>query len=117
MKILITDDNESKKLAVLNGVNHVKASPRNLIYASQWEEDIQDDPLLLFRGKCSWFPWNNDVHKKLIMQPLNCKISLMSVMIENADNFCGFCDMHENAFKGNECLFASDKLVSIIEEI
>ena len=47
------------------------------------------------------------------MHPSNCK----PVIIDNGDTFCGFCDMNQTVFKGDDCLCARDNPISITEDM
>ena len=55
--------------------------------------------------------------KKLVIHPPNCKIPLMPVTINNGETFCGFCAEHEDAFQGDECLFANENPVELTNKL
>ena len=53
----------------------------------------------------------------MVIYLLHCKISLMSITVENVETFCRFYAKHNIAFRREEYLFASKDSVSITIEI
>ena len=59
----IVDEESIQEDILLTNVCYMRTSPHNLISISQWDENRNDNPLLLCRGKYSWFVWHNLHHK------------------------------------------------------
>ena len=97
VQFIIKDEAGIHHTITLKNVIYLSSVSKNLISASQWSRDKQDDCGVLSREKYKIFMWEHDSLRKLIDHKSGCAIPLIRVNEKTMHSYCLHPNMQPNS--------------------